>query len=301
MLGINQILWTNDDLPELTPAVDWRVVLDEMQRLGYAGTQLGRDFARGPQLAAELAARALRIAEVYVGLPCGPDGPTPAALALGRVGLAELHAAGGDVLVAAPALAPERILYAGRAQGHAVPRLTEAGNTALARLLDRLATEAAAVGHPLVFHAHAGTYVETPDEIECLLAATDAAHVGICLDVGHHLVGGGDPVAAIRQYGSRIRHVHLKDVDPGVLQRMRAGACSGFLDALRERVFTEVGSGTLDVDGVLEALAAIDYHGWLVVEQDTTWRPPAESAAMSMAVVRFAQRRLATRTVGDLS
>lgn len=292
-IGINQILWANDDLPELTPPIDPLIVLDEMHRLGYGGSQLGRGFPRGAELRRALATRDLRIAEAYAALECGPDGPSKAALGMGRAKLADLHDSDGEVLVAALPLTPDRIPFAGRADGRDVPRLSEPGIQALARLLEALGREAAQLGHSLAFHPHAGTYVETPDELDRLFAATDPTLVGICLDVGHHLVGGGDPVAAIGRYGGRIRHVHLKDVNGTVLSQMRAGTIAGFLGALRARIFTEIGSGVLDVVGVLAALADLDYRGWIVVEQDTTWRAPSESAAISMSVIRFAIRELA--------
>ena len=292
-IGINQILWANDDLPELTPPIDPLTVLDEMHRLGYGGSQLGREFPRGAELRRALAARDLRIAEVYAALECGPDGPSEAALRTGRAKLADLHDADGDVLVAALPLTPDRIPFAGRADRRDVPRLSEPGIQALARLLEVLGREAAQLGHRLAFHPHAGTYIETPDEVDRLFAATDPTLVGVCLDVGHHLVGGGDPVAAIKTYGERVRHVHLKDVDGAVLSQMRDGTIAGFLDALRARIFSEIGSGVLDVVGVLAALADLDYRGWIVVEQDTTWRAPSESAAISMSVIRFAIRELA--------
>jgi inosose dehydratase len=69
---------------------------------------------------------------------------------------------------------------------------------------------------------------------------------------------------------------------------MRSGLVGDFLAGLRERVFTELGGGELDLPGVLAALARRDYGGWLMVEQDTTWRPPSESAAISRAVLDFA-------------
>ncbi|HEX8939380.1 MAG TPA: TIM barrel protein [Candidatus Limnocylindrales bacterium] len=298
-LGINQILWANDDLPELTPPIDALAILDEMARLGYAGSQLGTTFPRGAALREALGARGLRIAEVYACLECTPDGPVPAAAAAGRAKLAELHDAGGDVLVAALPLSPLRVGLAGRAFGPAVPRLTPTGMERLARLLETLGREAADLGHRLVFHHHAGTFVETPDELGRLMDAADPEAVGLNLDTGHYLLGGGDPVAALRRYGERVRHVHLKDVDPAVAARLRVGELAGFLDGLRQRVFCEVGQGELDVRAVLEALARRDYDGWIVVEHDTTWRTPSESAAMSYAVIHFALRDLARHGLPD--
>jgi sugar phosphate isomerase/epimerase len=82
----------------------------------------------------------------------------------------------------------------------------------------------------------------------------------------------------------------MKDVDPLVLRQLRAGAIPGFLDALRARIFTELGRGVLDVLGVVRELSSLDYSGWIMCEQDTTWRSPAESAAISRAVLGYAIR-----------
>ncbi len=292
-VGVNQILWANDDLPDLTPAVDALVILDEIRRLGYAGSQLGTTFPRGTALRDALLARGLRISEVYATLGCDREGPLPSAAEAGRARLAELHAAEGDVLVAALELTPDRIELGGRATADGVPRMSDAGFARLAGLLESLGREATALGHQLTFHNHVGTYVETPDELHRLMAVSDADLVGCCLDVGHYLLGGGDPVAALRSYGERVRHVHLKDVDPRVMARMRTGELAGFLEGLRGRVFTEVGAGSLDLAGVLGVLTERDYRGWIVVEQDTTWRPPSESAAISRAVLDYGLRELA--------
>jgi inosose dehydratase len=294
-LGINQILWVNDDLPELTPPIDPLVILDEMARLGYRGTQLGSTFPRGQGLREALRVRNLRICEVYATLPCTTEGPVPGALEAARTKLAELHAVEGEVLVAALPLSSERVGFGARANQPGVPRLTQTGHKRLAKLLETLGAEAREQGHQLAFHHHVGTFVETPDELDQLMAATDPELVGLCLDTGHFLLAAGDPVAVITQYGARVRHVHLKDVDPAVVGRMQAGALEGFLDGLRQRVFTEIGMGELDLLGVLTELARRDYAGWLVVEHDTTWRPPSESAAMSYAVLQFALTELARR------
>jgi inosose dehydratase len=291
-IGINQILWANDDLPDIAPRIDPLTILDEMARLGYRGSQLGTTFPRGDALEAALRSRSLRIAEVYAPLPCTVEGPTGEARGVGRAKLAELHAAGGDVLVAALPVTADRSGHAARATAPGVPVLTDGGVRALADLLGELAAEASRQGHPLAFHPHVGTYVETAAETERLMAAADPSLVGLCLDVGHCRLAGGDPLEAIERYRHRLRHVHLKDVDPDVARRMRSGGIADFEAGLRERVFTELGRGELDLVGVLGALAGLDYRGWLVVEQDTTWRPPSESAAISRAVVDFVLREL---------
>lgn len=291
-IGIVQILWANDDLPDLTPPIDPLHILDEISRLGYEGTQLASSWPSGTALDEALAARDLRIAEAYACIECDQAGPVPGALDVGRAKLAALHAAHGDTLVAALPVGGVRVKWGGRADGPDVPKMTDDGFRRLAALLETLGREAADLGHPLAFHNHVGTYVETPAELEKLLSMSDPGVVGSCLDVGHFLLGGGDPVDALTRYGDRVKHVHLKDVDPTVKAAMATGEIDGFLAGLRSRIFCESGSGLLDVRGVLRTLDAMKYTGWLMIEQDTTWRPPSESAAMSRAVVDLVLRDL---------
>ena len=291
-IGSVPILWNNVDLADLAPPVEPAVVLDEIARTGYEGTQEGRDFPRGQRLRDMLAVRELRLAEVYASIPSGPDGPADAALEAARDRLAILHEGGGDVLVAAFDVSRERSIWSGRAADPRVPRLTRDGWRRTARLVDRLASEAADLGHRLAWHQHVGTWIETPEELDGLLDRTDGRVVGICLDVGHWTVGAGDAVAALRRYGERVTHVHLKDVNPRPLCGLRAGTIPDFPSAIRERLFTELGAGVVDLPAILGALDERGYSGWLMVEQDSCWGPPSESAAIGRRVLALELRRL---------
>jgi inosose dehydratase len=267
------MLWSHaDGAPR--DGTDALTILDEIARVGYEGTQLGDGFPEGAPLREALRERGLRLAEVYVPVPATVDGPTAGALAIAEERLRLLHDGEGEVLCLAIDGSADRDTPAGRADEPGTPVLTDAGWESLVALIHAIADRAAALGHPVVFHPHGGTFIETPAEVERLTASTDPERMGICLDVGHYVVGGGDPVAAIRALGDRITHVHLKDVDPAVLVRLQTGALEGLGHAIRERVFTELGAGMLDLDGVIAALAELDYAGWLIVEQDTTWAPP---------------------------
>ncbi len=174
--------------------------------------------------------------------------------------------------------------------GSGAPRFSEAGWSRFVEVIDQLAADTRALGHRLVFHPHAGTYVETAAEVTTLVDRTDPEGVGVCLDVGHCTVGGGDPVTAILSLGERIRHVHLKDVDGTVLGAMRTGRIADFGAAIRARVFTELGNGVLDVEAIVSALESIDYRGWLMIEQDSSWLAPGEAAAVGRRVLEFALR-----------
>lgn len=141
-------------------------------------------------------------------------------------------------------------------------------------------------GFTPTFHHHMGTRVQTVAEIEQLLGHTD---VGLLLDTGHLVAGGGDPLLALRDWRDRIDHVHLKDVH---LELLRSSA--GWDDAWRRGVFCELGSGEVDLDGFLQELRRGDYAGWLVIEQDRIPRrdeDPAEAAAAQVRNRRWLGER----------
>ena len=294
-IGTVPILWNNVDLVDLRHGTDAVAILDEVARTGYEGVQLGIGFPEGAELRTALAERSLRLAEVYASLPTTVDGPTGDALSIGRERLRLLHDGGGDVLVLALDQSVGREERAGRADEPGTQALTDTGWEAVIDAIAAIATEARDAGHRVAFHPHAGTFIETPAEVEELARRLDPDLVGICLDVGHYLVGGGDPVRALRDLGDRVTHLHLKDVDPAVLERLRGGALGGFGEAVRARLFTELGAGLLDIDGIVDVLAGRDYDGWLMIEQDSSWGPPSESAAIGRRVLAAALRRAGSR------
>ena len=289
-IGCVPILWNNADILDLAPETAADTVLDEMARIGYEGTQSGRNYPEADELREALARRKMRFAEHYSAVRAGPDGLADDAANTAHRDLARLVAAGGEVLVVALDGGAERDEWSGRV-GDDAPHWPDAAFDALATLLGKLA-KAAADGVRVVFHPHVGTWIESPDEVQWLADRLPGTGAGLCFDVGHYLVGGGDPVEAIERYGDLITHVHLKDVDPEVLERVRAGQMDGFRPAIRQRIFTELGNGALDLDGVVGALDAIGYDGWLMVEQDSSWVPPSEAAAIGYRVLQYALRRL---------
>ncbi len=289
-IGYVPITWNNADLFDLAPETAAATVLDEIARLGYAGTQFGRGFPEGEQLRATLADHGLRFAELYSALDAGPDGLAPDAAETAHRDLQRLVDGGGEVLVVAVEGGGERDAWSGRVTDGA-PQWKAAAFQGLAQLLGELVA-AAPDGVRIAFHPHTATWVESPDEVEALAARLPDTGAGLCLDVGHYLVGGGEPARAIRHYGTLVTHVHLKDVDASVLARLRSREIDGFGVAIRERIFTELGNGALDLHGVLTTLDAVNYSGWLMVEQDSSWLAPAEAAAVGGRVLRYALREL---------
>jgi inosose dehydratase len=160
-----------------------------------------------------------------------------------------------DVLLATGARGP--VVLAGAENGAvASPAYFQRVNEAADRCRSR--------GLHAVFHHHAGTPIETPEHIEALLDHTD---LGICFDTGHALVGGGDPLEVARMCVGRIEHLHLKDVDPQLLARLRAGEVA-LGQAWADGIFCPFGTGIVDFEAVLALPDIAGFDGWTVLEQD---------------------------------
>jgi inosose dehydratase len=282
-LGFAPITWNNEDLPaELAEPVPYTTVLDEVAAAGYAATELGNGFPRDPSvLRAALAARGLALPSAWCALrffeaPLDEDLEQAGALC------ALLRGVGATFVNLADQGTSESRALAGRVDG---ARLTAAEWDALAARVVEAAGVARRFDLQPLFHVHAGTRVESRLELEELLERAPASEVKLVWDVGHAIYGGIDPIDVVRAHPDRIAYVHLKDVDAAVLDGLRRERL-GFTDGIRRRVFTELGRGCLDVPGLLDALCEIGYVGWLMVEQDSTWLSPAESARVSRDYLR---------------
>jgi inosose dehydratase len=119
-------------------------------------------------------------------------------------------------------------------------------------------------GYEPTFHHETGTFVESPAEIERVLSLSD---IGLCLDTGHFLIGGGDPLAFLRKWESRINHVHAKDAYLSVFEQIVQDGAPTTAIWSRE-AFPVLGQGDVGMEALLAILDEIDYKGWLVVEQD---------------------------------
>jgi inosose dehydratase len=168
---------------------------------------------------------------------------------------AVLAQAGAEVFVAAA-------ITAGWARP--VP-LTDEDFKRLARHLAEIERRVADHGLTLALHPHAGTQIETAEDVERMLAVSE---VGWCLDTGHLLIGGADPAEFVRANGDRIVHAHLKDVDAGIATRLRAGELT-LVEATQAGLFRPLGRGDARIDDVVDLLNRAGYERWLVLEQDT--------------------------------
>ncbi|ACZ42427.1 Xylose isomerase domain protein TIM barrel [Thermobaculum terrenum ATCC BAA-798] len=283
-VGTAPINWNNVDVPGYRPPTPYEQMLDEMAQAGYEGTEIGRDFPTDPnKLLDDLARRGLRPASQYCPTNLRVRGNHAADIELVTRTAKFLNSIGVDVVVVADSGSPERWAMAGH-----VPDDAEMGEDewlSMAEGLHKIADACAQLGVRVAFHNHAGTYVETERELDELMSLTDPYKIGLCLDVGHLLYGGGDVLDVCKKYGDRIIYVHLKDVDMGVLDKCKQENL-GFREALYMGIFTEFGKGGLDFRGFFNALDEHNYSGWIIVEQDTTKLSPLESARHNRQFLR---------------
>jgi inosose dehydratase len=144
------------------------------------------------------------------------------------------------------------------------PVLDDEGWGVMLANLDRIAERAESRGVVACLHPHVGTMVETGEETERVVAGS---RVGLCVDTGHLVVGGADPVALTARHPQRVVHVHLKDVDGALAQRVVDGDLS-FAAAVRAGIFRPLGQGDVDIAAMVRTLEAAGYRGWYVLEQD---------------------------------
>jgi len=283
-LGFAPITWNNEDIAdELGAPVAFETVLDEIAAAGYSGTEVGSGFPSDPAvLRSAVRARGLVVTSAWCGLALLEDSAaTDLAHARDMCGLlAQLGASYVNLARQGP---PERRAFAGRAAD--APRLSAQQWDGIADCVRGAAEIAREHGLQATFHPHVGTFVETRSELEALLERVPAPLLKLCWDVGHALYAGTDPVDVVRQHPQRIACLHVRDVNGDVLRELREHE-RGFEEGIRRRVFTELGRGLLDVPALLTALREIGYDGWLMVEQDSTWLAPANSAWTSREYLR---------------
>jgi inosose dehydratase len=142
--------------------------------------------------------------------------------------------------------------------------LDDKGWRRLAAGVDAVAEATAALGLTTVVHPHQGTLVERAAEVDRLASLSDVAW---CLDPGHLALGGYDPLAFLAAHGDRVAHVHLKDIDLTVAERLNAGALT-LMEAVQAGLFRPLGQGDAGIAALIAGLDARGYDGWLVLEQD---------------------------------
>jgi inosose dehydratase len=284
-LAIAPIGWTNDDLPELGGQIPFEQCVSEMALAGFEGSEVGNKYPKDPAvLNKALALRGLTICNAWFSsfLTTKPYAEVEKDFLKHRD---FLHAVGARVIGAAE-------------QGHSIqgqelpifeakPRFSDDEWKRLCEGLDRLGERAAEKGMSLTYHHHMGTGVQTAQEIDRLMEGTKAGKLDLLYDTGHLVFSGEDHLAVLEKWGTRVKHVHLKDVRAPILARVKKEKMS-FLAAVKAGAFTVPGDGSIDFAPVFKELVALGYAGWWVVEaeQDPALANPLEYAIRARKYIR---------------
>ena len=285
------VSWGIYEFEGIEPRFPYARVLDEIAEIGYRGTELGPYgyFPTDPAAQRrELESRDLQLVSAFVPVRLVAKSAHEAG-AEEAIKVATLLAAlGAEYIILADdnGTVPDLVAQAGQRTGSLLSAdewdIFAEGVNAIAR---RVHDE---TGLGTVFHHHCAGYVETPEEVRQLMGRTDPDLVGLCLDTGHWHYGGGDAVAGLREYGERMRHLHLKDCHPQVAKRCREQG-KNYFEAVAADVFCLLGNGEVDFPALLEILESSGYGGWGTVEQDVLvddLNAPREYAAHNAAYLQ---------------
>ena len=169
------------------------------------------------------------------------------------------------------------------ASGHVRPEdaLPDEAYRHFARVLDQVGDICLAYGVKACFHNHVGSVIETRAEIDKLFSLVDRDRVFQGPDLGHLAWAGADVVQFCRDYAHDILTVHVKDIDPKVLEQGVAESWDYGTFSVHG-IFSELGQGFVDLPGAFDILRQAGYDGWLIVETDVTQEDsPLESALIS--------------------
>lgn len=251
------ISWGVCEAPGWGHELDAARVLSEMTQVGLRATELGPTGYLGESpdgVAEQLSQHGVRLIGGFLPVPMHVDAALD--LTSAREAMQTLAAAGAEVVV----------LAARSADGsydRKVATSKDEWQTLLTNLrrLERIAQD---LGLTPTLHPHVGTAVEDRDAVTRLL---DSSDIKLCLDTGHLVIGGTDPLELVRRAADRIAHVHLKDVRLSVAVTVSAGETS-YIEAVRAGLYTPLGDGDLDIAAIIDALEQSGYQGWYVLEQD---------------------------------
>ncbi|MGF1474871.1 MAG: myo-inosose-2 dehydratase [Geminicoccaceae bacterium] len=273
-LGVAPIAWSNDDLPELGGDTTLETCLEEAREAGFSGVEKGGKFPLDPKILGPL------LKEHDLALVSGWFSGL-----LRDLDIEDEKTRIKDQLRLYQELGCPVMIYAettGTVQGRTDtpvsmrPTMSEDQFKRYGEKLTKFAEFLLTEQCPMSFHHHMGTLVEKEHEIDWLMSYTDNS-VGLLLDTGHLTFAGGDVDETTRRWGSRINHVHTKDIRAEKLEKLQDQDWS-FLKGVLEGVFTVPGDGSIDFLSFIKVLKDICYAGWIVVEaeQDPAKATPLE-------------------------
>ncbi len=296
--GTNPIAWANDDDRSLGADIPTGRILDEAGRqIGFDGIEGGHRWPDDPEaLRALVSSYGLAYVSGWYSMRLLVQSVEDEIAAV-QDHLARLRHNGCTVCIVCET---SNAVHGAALPLHARPRLGAGEMTAFGAKVEAFAAYLADQGITLVYHPHMGSVVESPEDIDALMAATGPA-THLLFDAGHCLFGGGDPAEVLARHIGRVRHVHAKNLRADVAQRARAGNWS-FLRAVVEGVFTVPGDqeGAIDFAPLLRQLAQAGYDGWIVIEaeQDPSRYNPLLYQTLGLATLKRIARDVGLVTAG---
>ncbi|WP_316862608.1 myo-inosose-2 dehydratase [uncultured Cohaesibacter sp.] len=286
LFGTNPIAWSNDDDQTLGAAISLEQCLDETAKIGFDGIEKGHKLPTTVAgIEKELGGRGLKYVSGWHSLNLLTNTIEEEKAAM-QPFLDLLKAVGSKVIITCEtsnAIHGEDSLPVNNK-----PVLSDEQWQVFGQGVEALAQFAAEQGISLVYHHHMGTVVESPREIDLLMATTGPA-TKLLFDTGHCYFGGGDVAEIAKKYMDRVAHIHAKNVRPDIMKQVREEGLS-FLEGVRRGVFTVPGDpdGAVDFLPVLKSAAENDYEGWLVIEaeQDPDVRNPYKYQSMGLEALK---------------
>lgn len=287
LFGTNPIAWANDDDQSIGADIPTARILDEAgNQIGFDGIENGHRWPDDPEeLRALLASYGLKFISGWYSVELLTRS-VEAEIAACQKHLAKLKHNGCKVMIVCET--SNAIHGDAKKPVNDRPRLSAAEMVEFGRKLEGFAAYLATQGVTLVYHHHMGTIVESPDEIDALMAAT-GPHTQLLFDAGHCAFGGGDPAKVLARHIGRVRHFHAKNIRPDVVARVRKEGLS-FLQGVVAGAFTVPGDqdGAIDFAPLLQQLAGASYDGWIVIEaeQDPKVRNPLLYQTLGLATLK---------------
>ena len=276
-LGIAPIGWTNDDMPDLGAENTFQQCVSEMALAGFTGCEVGNKYPKDTAvLKKALELRGMQICNAWFSsfLLTKPYEEVEADFIKHITFLKEMGAKVVGISEQSYSIqGTDKPIF------EAKYVMNDAEWDVFCKGLNRLGKTAKDMGIALTLHHHMGTVVQTEAEIDRMMENTDPELFSLLFDSGHLAYCGEDYMSVLKKYAKRIRHVHLKDIRPEVIAKVKAEHLS-FLQGVRLGTFTVPGDGTIDFGPIFDVLAETGYEGYVLVEaeQDPAIVNPLEYA-----------------------
>ena len=289
-LGIAPIAWSNDDMPELGGDTPIEQCLEEASAAGFTGIELGGKFPRNPGITNFL------LNKYKLKMPGGWYG------SLLRTRSAEdewvamqdhlnlLKLVNADVFVFAD--------VSGSIQGDQTKRLSTRPTmeddefVEYCKKINDISNRLSDEGIPMSYHEHMGTIIQTENDVDRFMNNTNQ-NTFLLYDTGHLLFAEANYERVLKNYISKINHVHCKDIRQNILENSLKNDLS-FRESFLDGVFTVPGDGCIDYEPLFEILYQNNYDKWLIIEaeQDPKKANPLEYAKIGFSYLSSTLKKI---------